>query len=141
MVRSSMLIISLYLIILLGSCGYAAVAGRKAGQLTAALFIAASFLTPIADTAMTWQSTVGAAFIIDTAVLLALVTLAMNFNRWWLIWCAGLQLAGVATHTATLVSPNFTPLVYQSFAEFWSLPILLVMATGISMDNHAERLR
>jgi hypothetical protein len=134
-----MLVISLYLIILLGSCGYAVVAGRKAGQLTAALFIAASFLTPLADTAMTWQSTVEAAFIIDAVVLAALITLAMTFNHWWLIWCAGLQLAGVVTHAATLVSPDFTPLVYQSLAQFWSLPILLIMAAGISKDNYTAR--
>jgi hypothetical protein len=131
-----MLIVILYLLILFGSCGYALIAGQMAGRLTAMLFIAASFLTPLADTAMNWQATVPAAFVVDGLVLLALWLLAINFNRWWLIWCAGLQLVTVATHISTIVSPIFTPLVYQSIAQFWSIPILLVMAFGIARDNY-----
>ncbi len=132
-----MLIVILYLLILFGSCGYALIAGQMAGRLTAMLFIAASFLMPLVDTAMTWQTTVPAAFVVDGLVFLALWLLAISFNRWWLIWCAGLQLVTVATHISTIVSPVFTPLVYQSIAQFWSIPILLVMAFGIARDNYA----
>ncbi len=135
-----MLMISLYLLILTGCCGYAVVAGHTAGRLAAALFVFASLATPLADTAMTWQSTVHSAFVIDALVFLALCMLATTFNRWWLIWCAGMQLTCVVTHIATLISPAFTPLVYQSIEEFWSLPILLVMVAGISQDNRAVRV-
>ncbi len=136
-----MLTIFLFLIILFGSCGYAAIAGHTAGRLTAVLLIAASFLTPMLDTAMTWQSTVFSALTADIFVFLMLWLLAINFNRWWLIWCAGLQLASVLIHAATFVSIIFEPLVYQFFAEFWSIPILLVMAIGILQDNRAEQLQ
>ncbi|NJM50854.1 MAG: hypothetical protein HC843_08205 [Sphingomonadales bacterium] len=59
----------------------------------------------------------------------------MRINRGWLIWCAGLQLAALITHFATVVAPDFSPVVYQALIEFWSIPILLVMVAGIMLDR------
>ncbi|MFC4291234.1 hypothetical protein ACFOWX_02275 [Sphingorhabdus arenilitoris] len=80
-----------------------------------------------------------AIFWIDLLCFLCLLYLAMRFNRGWLIWCAGLQLAALVTHFATVVAPNYSPVVYQALIEFWSVPILLVMVAGIMLDQKVMR--
>jgi hypothetical protein len=130
----------LFLLTLFGSCGYAVIAGRTAGRLTAVLLTSAALLTPILYGAVSWESTLVVGMAIDILLFLGLCILSMSFNRWWLIWCAGLQLASVTTHLSTIISPVFVPIVYQAIAEFWSAPILLAMAIGIALDNRAERL-
>lgn len=140
-----MLLLITYNILLFICCGYALVAGEKAGQYCALLFISASFLTGLPGDFADWQATVLGVFGIDLLCFLFLLLLAMRFNRGWLIWAAGLQLAGVTTHLSTIVAPDFSPVAYQMVTGFWSIPILLVMVAGIAYDQKSavqhQRLR
>ena len=124
---------------LFSSCAYAALAGGKAGFYCAFLFLAAAFLSMIPLEYDHWQSTDIYVLGIDFLCFLCLTLLSMTYNRCWLIWCAGLQLSGLATHTATIFAPAYSPLVYQALSEFWSIPILLVMVFGIALDRKAEQ--
>lgn len=120
------------------SCGYAAFAGGKAGRFSAVLFLSAAFLSMIPTEYTRFQSTVMLVLGIDLLCFLCLLTLAMYYRHGWLIWCAGLQLAGLTTHLATIVAPNFSPLAYQALSEFWSIPILLVMVAGIMLNRQRQ---
>lgn len=122
-------------LMLIISCIYAAYAGGKAGRYCALLFFGAALLTMIPNEHSRFQSTVMLVLGIDFLCFFSLALLAMHFRHGWLIWCAGLQLAGLATHLATIVAPNFSPIVYQALNEFWSIPILLVMVAGITLNR------
>jgi hypothetical protein len=125
-------------LMLIVSCCYAAYAGGQAGRYCALLFFGAAILSMIPNEQSRFQSTVLFVFGIDFLCLTSLVILAMHYRHGWLIWCAGLQLAGLATHFATIVAPHFSPIVYQALHEFWSIPILLVMVAGITLHRQRQ---
>jgi len=124
-----------FALMLILSCAYAAYAGGAPGRYCALLFTGASLLTMAPTQYSNWQSTTLGVLWIDLLCFLCLAVLAMTYHRGWLIWCAGLQLAGIATHLATIIAPDFSPMVYQALTEFWSLPILVVMVAGIMQDQ------
>lgn len=130
-----MLLLIAYNILLFTCCGYALVAGGQAGRYCAIMFIGASFLTAFPGEVLQWETTSLGVFGIDLLCFFFLVVLALRFNRGWLIWGAGLQLAGVATHISTIAAPDFSPVAYQMLSAFWSIPLLLVMVAGIFYDR------
>lgn len=119
--------------ILLICCGYALWRGRKYERLAAVLFLAATVLSVGARMYLrAGYSVINAGEVaVDTAVLAALVAIALVSDRFWPLWAAGFQLVGSMAHVLKFIDVTFAPWGYAVAARFWSYPILLVLFIGV----------
>jgi hypothetical protein len=115
---------------ILSSCVYAACFGHRAGRYAAAIILLSAAITIFTGNQRGWMTTSFAILALDFLCFLALGTLAARFRTRWIIGVAGLQLAKLATHLATLVSPSFPPALYQALVETWIILIVATMAAG-----------
>jgi hypothetical protein len=121
------------------SCAYAAWVGERAGRYAAAIILFSAAITIGAGGQYGWQTTSFVILALDLLVFLALGSIAAYFHNRWLVCIAGLQLAKLATHLATLVSPSFPPALYQALTETWVILIVAAMAAGQWLERR-ERL-
>lgn len=126
---------------LLICCGYALVRGRRYERFAAVLFLAASVLSFFAHMYVrAGYSVMNAGEVaVDTAVLAALVGIALTSDRFWPLWAAGFQLVGSMAHVLKLIDVTFAPWGYAVAARFWSYPILLVLFIG-AWRQHRRRM-
>lgn len=126
---------------LLACAAYASILGGRTGRAGSAIFIAATLLSNIAARFNpNWASTSFGVLWVDTGCLLGLLVLTLRSDRYWPIWALGFQSVAVATHLATIVAPDIVPRAYQAMAAFWSIPILVAMVTGTTLDwQHSQR--
>ena len=78
-------------------------------------------------------------FMTDAALLIALSLIAIRANRWWVIPAAGGQLVTVLVHTGKLLDPAMIPNSYEFLTDFWSWPMVALLAWGTWA--HRRRLR
>jgi hypothetical protein len=69
-------------------------------------------------------------FIVDCAMLAALLAVALRAERFWPIWMTGLQAVAVAAHLAKMVNPLVIPWAYAAMLAFWSYPMMALLAAG-----------
>ena len=118
--------------ILLVTCGYALWRGRRYEQFAALICIAAS-VTSVLARAPLHQRYAGIEVgdvIIDTAVLLAFVAIALRSDRFWPLWVAGLQLTISMAHVFKAVDVGLVPIAYAAAERFWSYPTLMIIAVA-----------
>jgi hypothetical protein len=120
----------IFMATILSSCAYAAWFGERAGRYVAGIMLLSAALTIFTGNHRGWLTTSFAILGLDLLCFLALGVLAAHFRTRWIIGVAALQLAKLATHLATLVSPSFPPAVYQALVETWILLIMATMAAG-----------
>lgn len=133
-----MIVALLFWVLTLSCCGFAAVYGGRAGRRIAMLYVAACMATAAAWFAqLNWQHTHYAIFAVDSTLLAALIVVAFRSDRWFPIWFAGFHVVAVASHLASIVAPGFAPKVYFLLQGFWSLPMLLSLVIGVSLDRRA----
>jgi len=126
--------------ILVVTCGYALWRGRKYEQLAAAICIVASVTSVFAHTPL-HQRYAGLEIgdlVIDTAVLLAFVAIALRSDRFWPLWVAGLQLTISLSHIFKALDVGLVPTVYAAAERFWSYPTLVIIAVG-AWRQHRRR--
>jgi len=129
----------LFICMLLGSCGYAFLAGGKEGRWISTMLVFAAFGSlPASWIDYAWRQTQVPVLLLDTVLLVALVSVALRSRRGWPLWMAGFHLISVATHVATLIAPGLRPITYFAMQAFWSLPVLMVMVGGIMLDRRAS---
>ena len=118
--------------ILLICCGYALLRGRKYERMAAVLFLSATVLSLLAHMYVRAGYTVMnlGEVAVDTAVLVALIAIALSSDRFWPLWAAGFQLVGSMAHVLKTIDVTFAPMGYAVAARFWSYPILLVLFLG-----------
>ena len=68
--------------------------------------------------------------LVDLAVLTGFVTVALRSRRFWPLWVAGLQLTTSLGHLLKGVDQHLLPRAYGAALQFWSYPILLILAIG-----------
>ena len=68
--------------------------------------------------------------LVDLAVLAGFVTVALRSKRFWPLWVAGLQLTTSLGHILKGVDQDLLPRAYGVALQFWSYPILLILAVG-----------
>lgn len=81
----------------------------------------------------------GGLLLVDLAVLAGFVTVALRSKRFWPLWVAGLQLTTSLGHILKGVDPDLVPRAYGAALQFWSYPILIILAVG-TFRTH-QRLR
>lgn len=73
-------------------------------------------------------------FVLDISALIAVVYVALRFDRWWTLWVGSVQLIAVIAHVLDLTSVDIPPLVY-GVMERW--PTWLAIAiTGLGTLHH-----
>ena len=68
--------------------------------------------------------------LVDLVVLLAFIAVALRSKRFWPLWVAGLQLTTSIGHLLKGIDQELLPRAYGAALQFWSYPILLILAVG-----------
>ena len=118
--------------VLIAICAYAFVRGRGDERFAAGVCLVASIATrfvipPVAERYRTIDEGLVA---IDLFVLAAFIALALRSKRFWPLWIAGLQLTTSIGHLLKGVDQDLLPRAYGAALQFWSYPILLILAVG-----------
>ena len=77
--------------------------------------------------------------LVDLAVLGGFVMVALRSKRFWPLWVAGLQLTTSVGHLLKGIDQELLPRAYGAALQFWSYPILVILAAG-TYRRH-QRLR
>ena len=131
----------IFWILLSATCGYALWRGRKYERIAALVFVSATILSILGSSPLPVRY-VGIAtgdVIVDTAVLFALVAIALVSDRFWPLWAAGLQLVDSMSHVMKAIDADLLPKVYGAAERFWSYPILLVLFIGAWRQHRRNR--
>jgi|tagenome__1003787_1003787.scaffolds.fasta_scaffold20863742_2 hypothetical protein len=129
---NSIILVILFWLLLLMSCGYALWRGRKYERIAAIVFVAATIVSILGHSALRvrYAGLEAGDLIVDTAVLFAVIAIALASDRFWPLWVAGLQLVDSMSHLMKAIDPDLLPRVYGAAERFWSYPILLILLIG-----------
>lgn len=76
-------------------------------------------------------------FLLDIAALTAVVSVAIRYDRWWVLWVGSAQLLAVVAHVLRAFMVPLSPLVY-AIMERW--PVwLAILVTGLGVLAHSRR--
>jgi len=122
----------LYITLLALSCGYAFYRGGRYERLVAAICILGTVATVAVNSPLNrmYVHVEGGALAVDLAILLAFVLVALQSDRFWPLWVAGLQLTTSVAHLLKAIDPHLIPQAYGLAVRFWSYPILVILAVG-----------
>ena len=128
----------IYWTILFAICGYAFWRGRRDERVVAAVCLGASFISLLSLTQ--WQSRYSdvetGLLIVDAATLALFVGVALQSNRFWPLWVAGLQLTTSMGHLLKAIDVSLLPMAYGAALRLWSYPILIILAIGTWRGQH-----
>ena len=71
-----------------------------------------------------------AVFLIDLALSVGLIGIALRSNHFWPLWVAGLQLTTIMGHVLKGVDSGLIPRAYAASLNFWAYPIIIILAIG-----------
>lgn len=131
----------LFLVLLVGCCGYAFWRGgapeRIAAGLQATAFAVGITVHRLTETGR-YATVLPGTMIVDLVLLAALATLAHRSTRFWPLWLGGFQFAAVVAHVTKAIDPGMLPLGYAFQTALWGYVMLLGMAIGTL--RHQRRL-
>jgi hypothetical protein len=129
----------LFLALLAACCAYAFLRGAAPERIGAAFYALACILSfaVVSAPPVRFRSLEVGIFLVDCALFVAFVLLALRANRFWPIWVSGLLGLGVLGHIAEWLGPRVIPWAYAAILSIWSYPVLLLIAIG----TRAHRLR
>jgi hypothetical protein len=127
--------------LLLAVCLYAWLRGGVDERIVAATCMAgtAATMLVISPLRLRYSGVEEGLLLVDLAVLAGFVTVALRSKRFWPLWAAGLQLTTSLGHILKGVDQSLVPQAYGAALQFWSYPILLILAAG-TFRTH-QRLR
>ena len=68
--------------------------------------------------------------LVDVAVFLGFLWVALKSERFWPLWIAGLQLTTILGHLMKFIASDLVNRAYGAALVFWSYPIVLILAIG-----------
>lgn len=138
---NSVSLVILFWLLLLVSCGYALWRGRKYERIAALVFVAATILSILGHSPLhsRYVGIETSDLVVDSAVLVAVVAIALVSDRFWPLWAAGLQLVDSMSHMLRAIDADLVPKVYGAAERFWSYPILLILLIG-AWRQHRRRI-
>jgi hypothetical protein len=127
--------------LLLSSCGYALWRGRRYERSAAIVFISATVASVLLSSPyrLRYLGIETGDLFVDSAVLIAVLTIALLSDRFWPLWVAGLQLVDSLSHVMKAVDMTLIPRAYAAAERFWSYPILIILFIGAWRQQ--ERLK
>lgn len=130
--------IAIFYLLLLGSCGYAIWRGGAPERITGWLLIGAAILTLVVGHPSQYSHLELGMFLIDLALLICLVVIALKADRLWPMVLAALHLDSTAVHILKLFDAELIRVTYAVMIVMWSYPMLLILAIGTL--RHQRRL-
>ena len=129
-----------FLVLLVGGCGYALFRGGAPERAGAVIFGVGSVLTYVAVTLspLRFRDVEVWVLAVDAATFAAFLVLALRAERFWPLWMTGLLGVGLVAHLAKLLSPGVVPWAYAVVLSVWSYPMLLLLVLGTR--GHRKRL-
>lgn len=117
--------------------------GRRHEQLAAAVCIAGTVLTVAVGNKLAVHSSSFdvAAFLVDAAIFVVFLMIALQSSRFWPMWVAGFQLPAVTVHLLIVLAPDLPGAIFGTALAFWSYPILLLIGIGAWRTPTVERWR
>jgi hypothetical protein len=135
-IKNTMLIVlTLFWLLLILCCGFAALAGGKSGQVGSIMMIAATIATWSVELSSSWAQTHIPVMVIDMMLLFGLYALALRSSAYWPIWATGFHMLTIVGHVATMIMPDFRLGIYWRFSSVWSVLVMMSMVIGISIDR------
>lgn len=131
----------LFLVLLIGCCGYALWRGGTPERVAAGLQLGAFAVGLTVHFGLEksrYGSVLPWTMAIDAALLAALLVLAHRSTRMWPLWLAGWQGCAMVAHIAKLIDPGMLPLGYAIQTTIWGYPMLIALAIGTA--RHRKRL-
>lgn len=118
--------------LLLAVCLYAWWRGGSDERIVAATCLAgtAATMLVISPLRQRYAGVEEGLLLVDLAVLAGFITVALRSKRFWPLWVAGLQLTTSIGHMLKGVEHDLLPRAYGAALQFWSYPILLLLAVG-----------
>jgi hypothetical protein len=132
--------------ILVLTCGYAFVSGRRDERLVAATCVIATVATRLAISPIhgRYSGVELGVLVVDLGTFLAFTWVALKSDRFWPLWVAGLQLTTSLAHILKAMETDLFPTAYAAAGRLWSYPILLILAVGTWRSHrrhiHARQL-
>ena len=120
------------------TCGYSIWRGRKYERLAALICIAASVISVLARAPLhqRYEGIEIGDLIVDSAVLVSFVAIALRSDRFWPLWIAGLQLTISMSHLFKAIDSSLVPIAYAAAERFWSYPTLIIIAVATWRQHH-----
>ncbi len=117
-------------------CGYGAIYGGRSGRQVAVVYLLAITATiPANRMQVDWMHTHWPVFLVDLGLGIALYVIAMRSQRYWPLWIMGFHLITITSHLSAAVSPSMASKFYFGLATFWSIPKLLTIVIGVTLDR------
>src|SRR5688500_12008266 len=118
--------------LLLAVCIYAWLRGGSDERVVAATCLAgtAATMLRISPLRTRYAGVEGGLLLVDIAVLAGFIMVALRSKRFWPLWIAGLQLTTSLGHILKGIDQDLLPKAYGAALQFWSYPILIILAVG-----------
>lgn len=131
----------LFFLLLFAVAAFAFWRGSRDERIVAAICLlgATASVIVLSPLASRWQSLEIGTLMVDLAVLGGFLVVALRSRRFWPLWVAGLQLTTTIGHVLKGVSPELLPQAYGAALQFWSYPILLILAVGTWRSYHRRQ--
>lgn len=122
----------IFLMLLIGSCGYALWRGGAPERITAAALLGAAAATVLAlsEIPVRFRQVEIGVLIVDLVLLIVLVGVAVRADRAWPLVMAGLHLTAVGAHFVKFVDVQMIRVTYAVSTAIWSYPMLAVLVVG-----------
>lgn len=121
--------------LLLGSCGYALWKGGRDARIVAATCLIAALASIPAAAYGSVETTV---LIVDLLVLASFLYVALQSDRFWPLWIAGLHVTTMVGHALKLMSGDMVPIAYAVALRFWAYPELIILALAVWRHNRRQ---
>jgi len=127
--------------LLLAVCIYAWLRGGTDERAVAATCLAGTLATllVISPLRQRYAGVEEGLLFVDLVVLAGFIAVALRSKRFWPLWVAGLQLTTSLGHILKGIDQDLMPRAYGAALQFWSYPILLIVAVGTYRSH--RRLR
>lgn len=134
--------IPFFWIALIVCCLYALTRGGAPERIGAVIFIVAVILTGLAVSSMegqAYRSMEVGLLLVDGAMLVAFLILALKSTRFWPVWMSGLQAVQAAAHLPKLADPELIYWAYGAAQALWSYPMMALL--GAATWRHQRRIK
>jgi hypothetical protein len=135
-----MLRIAIFLILLLGTCGYALWRGGAPERIVAAAMLAATIGSAIfrSDVDGRFMDVEVGLFVVDVLLLVILFAIVLRADRGWPILVCALHLCTVGAHGVKFIDSEMIRVTYVVMVTAWSWPMVIALAIGTW--RHRRRL-
>ncbi|MES3150851.1 hypothetical protein [Sphingomonas faeni] len=124
---------NLFIALLVATVAYAFRIGGRPERWAAAMFVIAGLLTLLLHSPwpVRYVGVETSVLVVDAALLIALLALALHADRFWPLAMAALQTMAIAAHAAKALDLRLGAGAYQQALVFWSYATLPLLALAV----------